>query len=254
MFKQIWNSREIIWETSVLEFGQKYRGTILGFFWSVLEPLAQLLILFVVFSFLHSFEENFVVYLFSGLIMIHFFSRSTTQAMNSLSSKKSILLSINIPKIIFPISSILTNFWMFKIEIAIFFIFIILFGLTLDVTALLLFVTFGLLVILTIGTGIILTILRTYVKDIQTIWGIITMSLIFVTPVFWYVDDMPPFLAKLFLLNPLALLMEMTHDVILFNSIPTIYDFIYAIGTSFGSLIIAYVLYKKNEKKITELL
>ena len=254
MFKQIWNNRELIWETSVLEFSQKYRGTILGFVWSILEPLIQLLILFAVFSFLHSFDENFVIYLFSGLIMIHFFSRSTTQAMNSLSSKKSILLSINIPKIIFPISNILTNFWLFTIEIVIFFIFIILFGLTLDVTAFLLFAIFGLLVILVTGIGVILTVLCAYVKDIQTIWGIVTMSLIFITPVFWYVDDMPPFLAKLFLLNPLALLMEMTHDVILFNSIPTIFDFTYVTCISVGLLIVAYILYKKNEKKITELL
>ena len=114
--------------------------------------------------------------------------------------------------------------------------------------------TFGLLIILTVGFGIILAVLRSYIKDIQTVWGIVTMSLIFVTPVFWYVKDMPPFLAKLFLLNPLAVLMEMTHDVILFNSIPTNSDFIYAIGTSFGSLIIAYVLYRRTEKKITELL
>ncbi len=120
----IWKSRDIIFHISIMDLKLKYKGTMLGFLWSVLEPLVQLAVLYVIFSALRPSEENFIIYLFSGLIIIHLFARGTTSGMNSLVTKKSILLSLNIPKLIFPISSTMTNVWMFGIELIIFFMFI----------------------------------------------------------------------------------------------------------------------------------
>ena len=117
---KLWNSRQTIFFISIIDLKLRYRGTVLGFIWSVLEPLAQLGILYVVFSALRSADTSFVVYLFSGLIMIHLFARGATQGLNSLVSKKSIIISLNIPKMIFPFAGILTNLYMIGIEIIIF--------------------------------------------------------------------------------------------------------------------------------------
>ena len=99
-----WNFRSTIYYMSLAGLKIKYKGTVLGFLWSVLEPLAQLAVLYVVFSAIRGDNENFVVYLFIGLIIIHFFGRSTTQGMNSLLSNKPIIISLNVPRQIFPIS------------------------------------------------------------------------------------------------------------------------------------------------------
>jgi len=249
---EIWNYREVILYTSILELKVKYKGTFLGFIWSVLEPLAQLAILFAVFSFLYSSDESFVIYLFLGLIMVQFFSRGTTHAMNSLIIKKPILTSLDIPKILFPLSSVLTHLWMFFIEIIIFFVFVVIFQQNIGVTALFILPIFGLLIILTTGISLIISVLMIHIRDFQTLWGIVTLSLIFITPVFWYVDDMPTDIANIFLLNPLALLMEMAHESIIFNEIPTTFEFSYAIGSTIAILFVGYFLFKKTEKKLVE--
>ena len=206
------------------------------------------------FSFLYSADEHFVVYLFSGLIMLHFFIRSTSHAMNSLSTKKGLLISLNIPKIIFPISSVLTGIWTFFIEIFLLGIFVIIFGLNLTETILLLFPIYLLLGVLVLGFSLILAVLRTYLKDFQSVWGIITMSLLFITPIFWYVKDMPEEVSQILLFNPLALLIEMAHKVLIFGTFPSIFEWAYVITTTIGILFVGYYLFRKTERRLVELL
>jgi len=251
-FVDLWKIKSTIVFLSITELKLKYRGALLGFFWSVLEPLAQLGILYLVFSALRSADENFIIYLFSGLIMIHLFSRTTVQGMNSLVNKKSIIISLNIQKIIFPLSGILTILYMVGIEVGIFFLFMIILKIEITLTILLLPVIFGILIIFATGVSLLLSIIRLYFKDIQSIWGIVVMSLIFITPVFWRVEDMPSEIASLFLLNPLAMMMEMAHKVILYDTIPTINEFVYAILSSFVVLLIGWMLFVKKEAEIVE--
>ncbi len=248
----IQNVFQIIFHISIMDLKVKYKGTVFGFIWSVVEPLVQLGVLYIIFSSLRSTDEGFVIYLFSGLIIIHLFSRGTTSGLQSLAMRKTILLSINIPKIIFPISSVMTNVWMFGIELVIFFLFM--FGLQIQITSTILFLPIVLLIliILIMGISILLSILRLYFKDIQTLWGILTMSLIFITPVFWHVKDMPENVKEILMLNPLAVLMEMMHKVILFNTTPSLNEFVYASSLSIGILFGSYIIYKKVEKRIAE--
>lgn len=251
-FVDLWKIRSTIIFLSIIELKLKYRGAFLGFFWSILEPLAQLGILYVVFNALRSTDESFVIYLFSGLIMIHLFSRTTVQGMNSLVNKKSIIISLNIPKIIFPLSGILSILYMIGIEIGIFSLFIIILKVKITSTILLLPTIFGILIVFATGVSLLLSIIRLYFKDIQSIWGIIVMSLIFITPIFWYVSDMPSEITSLFLLNPLALIIEMAHKVILFDTIPTVNEYIYVMISSFAVLVIGWALFVKTEAKIAE--
>lgn len=248
----IQNAFQIIFHISIMNLKVKYKGTVFGFIWSVIEPLVQLGVLYIIFSSLRPTDEGFVIYLFSGLIVIHLFSRGTSSGLSSLATRRAILLSLNIPKIIFPISSVMTNVWMFGIELTIFFLFIFGLGIPITITILFLPIILLLLIILIIGISILISILRLYFKDIQTLWGILTMSLIFITPVFWHVKDMPDNVIEILMLNPLAVLMEMMHKVILFDTIPSLNEFIYATSLSIGILFGSYIIYRKVEKRITE--
>ena len=253
-FLQIVKSRYLISHLAKAELKLKYRGTVLGFIWSVLEPLAQLGVLYLVFSSIRPTEPSFVIYLFSGLIMVHFFGRSTNQSINSLFSNKAILHSLNIPKIIFPFSAVLSNLYMFLIEIGIFFLFIFTLQIELSYTVFLLPLIYGLLIILTSGLALLFSVIRLFFKDIQSIWGIVIMSLIFITPVFWMVKNMPIEIARLFLLNPLALLMEMAHEVILYGVVPSPEEFRTAVIATFVIFFLGLGLFYKFEKRVAELL
>jgi len=143
---------------------------------------------------------------------------------------------------------------MFLIEIGIFFMFIFVLQIELSYTVFILPLIFGLFIILTTGLALLFSVIRLFFKDIQSIWGIVTVSLIFITPVFWKIEDMPDEIAKLFLLNPLALLMEMTHQVVLFDVIPSTEEFRNSIIATFVIFFLGLGLFKKFEKRMVELL
>jgi len=143
---------------------------------------------------------------------------------------------------------------MFLIEIGIFFMFIFALQIELSYTVFILPLIFGLFIILTTGLALLFSVIRLFFKDIQSIWGIVTVSLIFITPVFWRIKDMPDDIAKLFLLNPLALLMEMTHQVVLFDVIPSTEEFRNSIIAAFVIFFLGLGLFKKFEKRMVELL
>lgn len=249
---EVLKKRKMISYLSIVELKLRFTGTVLGFLWSVLEPLIQLLIMYVIFTAIRAREEDFMIYLFSGLIMVHLFSRGTTQGMNSLFSKKSIIISINIPKAVFPFSVILTNIYMFLIDIAIFFMFVVILDFKLSLTIIFLPLIYGLLIVLITGISLLLSVTRIFFTDIRAIWGIVTLSLIFITPVFWRLETIPSELARILLLNPLALLMTMSRDVIMFNTIPSNQVFLYAIISCFVILFIGWEVFSKLEKRIVE--
>jgi len=250
--QDVWRLRHTIVYFAISELKLKYRGTVLGFLWTVIEPLAQLLVLYVVFTAIRIADEEFVVYLFTGLIMLHFFNRSSVAGLNSIAIRKSILLSLNVPKLIFPISQMLTNIYILAIEIVIFFMFLFSFGTNITMTIFIYPIIIALLMIFTLGVSLILAVIRTYFKDIQAIWAIVAMALLFITPIFWKISAMPPEVARIFLLNPLALLIESAHRVVLWDTIPVFEEFAYMIISSFAVLILGWLLFLKIEKRMVE--
>jgi ABC-type polysaccharide/polyol phosphate export permease len=246
--------KQMILHLSITELKVKYRGTFLGFIWSVLEPIVQLAVLYVVFTAIRLRGDDFIEYLFIGLIFIHFFSRSTTQGMNSIIKNKSIVNSINIPKFVFPSSIVLSNFYMFMIETGVFLIMILILQTQISSTIVYFPIIIGLLIVFTMGISLILSTVRMYFKDIQSVWSIVTMSLIFITPVFWRVENMTKDLADILLLNPLALLMELAHQTILFGEFPSNSDMIYVTITTGLIFGVGWYIFHRKEKKMAELL
>jgi len=245
---------QVIFHLAITELKLRYRGTSLGFLWSVLEPIIQLGVLYVIFSAIHPTDQSFIVYLFIGLITIHFFSRSTSQGMNSIVNKKSIIISLRVPRIIFPFSIVLSNLYMFMIEIGFFIAISIMLKISITNTIIIFPIIVGLIIILTAGMTLILSSIRLYFKDVQSIWSIVTMSLIFVCPVFWHVSEMSKEIKQILFLNPLALLIEMSHQVILYGIVPTNEGIIYVVVVTIAIFIIGLTVFNKIERKMAEII
>ncbi|MEG2174395.1 MAG: ABC transporter permease, partial [Oscillospiraceae bacterium] len=89
----------------------KYRRSILGYLWSLLNPLLMMVVMSVVFSFMFRFDiPNYPIYLITGQIMFTFFSESTTMAMNSIIGNAALMKKVYVPKYIFPVSRVLSCF------------------------------------------------------------------------------------------------------------------------------------------------
>ena len=109
-----------------------------------------------------------------------------------------------------------------------------------------------LLLVLILGFSYILSIVNVFLKDIQLIWAILTQTLLFVSPIFWYLKDSNEILFAIHSINPLGQLIEINHKLIILGEIPPLSDWLYTSGIIFGILFLGYYLFKKFEQKILE--
>jgi ABC-type polysaccharide/polyol phosphate export permease len=233
----------------------RYRGTVLGIFWSFLEPLLLLSVFYFVFTniFVNSIP-NFELHLFIGLILFFMFSRGTSMGLTSISSNAHIISNVRIPKVILPLSYNLTALIMMGFDFSIFFIFMVVLGFTPPITIVFLPIFIILIFLFSIGISLFLSILSVKLKDLNYLWIVITNVIVFLTPIFWKLEDMSPAIREVLQYSPWIQLVSMTQDVVLYNKLPEPLNLMYVIIFVFVTLGIGLLLFKKLENKITEFL
>ena len=108
--KELVQYRELIQYLVVTDLRVRYRGSILGFLWTLLNPLLLTLVLWLVFSkFGKVDEKNYALFLLSGLMVWIFFSQSVTMALNSIVKQRGLIQKIYVPKVVFPIAVVISN-------------------------------------------------------------------------------------------------------------------------------------------------
>ena len=200
----------------------KYRRSVLGMLWSVLNPLGMMIIMSIVFS--HVFRsniENFPVYLMCGQVIFNFYNEASTVAMSSVLGNASLIKKVYVPKYLFPVSKVCSCFVNLVTSFIALVIVIVATGTKLSWTALLVFIPVIYVFVFSLGMGLMLSALVVTFRDLQHLYGILITAWMYMTPIFYPVDMLPGWVADLVRLNPLANFIEMFRDVILYNVVPS---------------------------------
>ena len=188
------------------DFKKKYKRTVLGMAWSVLSPLLTLLVMRLVFTqFFGRNMEHYTIYLFCGNLVFSYFNESTTQGMQSLMTNASIFTKVNIPKYLFLFAKNVQTLINFGLTLGVFFIFCILDNITFTWKFICLLYPIACLVLFNVGVGLVLSALYVFFRDIQYLWSVFTMLLMYVSAIFYTIDGYSSLVRHLFLLNPVYL-------------------------------------------------
>lgn len=245
--------RTLILQLALTNIKVRFKDTYLGFLWTVLEPLLTFLTLYVVFTSLRfNTGENFAIYLITGVMIHHIFVRGTMGGLGSLRLNTGILKSLKINRESFPVASTLAMTILAIVEVAVLVSLMPFFQFFPSVTILLLPIPIILVLILVLGMSYLLSIISVYIRDIQTIWGVVVTALFFVSPIFWYLKDAEGILLTIHSINPFGQLVEITHKIAVFGEIPTLSDWLYTTMFVFAILIFGYAIFRKFENKILE--
>ncbi len=242
----------------------QYRNSVLGILWTFLQPLMTTLVLVVVFGSLFGRDSskvlNYPIYLLCGRLMYEFFTQSTKRAMRSVRNSASVIKKVYVPKYIYPLSNVISTFVTFLISLLVLACFIIYFTLFSDnppnITPyiLLSWVPIAILLVLSLGVGMILSTLEVFFRDIEYLYEVFCMLLFYMTPIFYNVEQLN-ISNKLILtalqLNPLYSLVEMFRSCVLFGEMFNLTHLLYSLGFSLVTLVIGIaVFYKKQDKFI----
>jgi lipopolysaccharide transport system permease protein len=234
----------------------RYKNSFLGFVWTFLQPLLFLGVLYVVFdTFLGGRKiPYFPLYLLLGLILWNSFSRSTLLSIMSFVSMRELLSKVYFPREILPISTTITSFIMMLFDLCAFAVFLILFNFLPPFTVVFFPILLIILFILTLGLSFMLSVGNVYFRDLEHIWGIVLQAGFFLAPIFLSMDVYPPQLLRILVFNPMTLMIDMAHNIVLYGHLPSIGAFGYLAVASFTILGLGYMIFRKFESKAIELL
>lgn len=249
----LWQKRSLIYNFAITDLKIRYRNSILGFFWTVLEPLLLLGVLYLVFTNIFKSQiEHYGLYLLLGIIMWNTFTRGTEISLNSVTSRTGIVTQIYFPREIPAISSTITAFLMMCFEFVVFGIFMAIFKFVPPLTILLLPLVLLLEFFLVLGFSLPLSVLNVRYRDMQFIWKVFVQVGFFITPIFYKIDILPESIRKALTYSPLVQIFNIAHDVTIYNSVPSQSSIEFAIITTGIVLAVGYGTFKKIQKRAIE--
>ena len=250
---EIWSYRHLVKKIALNELKLRYKNSVLGLFWSLLEPLLIFIVLYFVFSYLMKLNmEHYQLFLFLGIICWDLFEKGTTMGLYSVTSKPSLVKKVYFPREVLVVGMCLTALLMITFEFVVFFAFMLFLGVIPPQTAVVFpFILLGEFLIV-IGLSLFLSALNVYYKDVQYIWSVLLRALFFLTPVIYPVSIYPPQYAGLFLLNPIARVVEASRKTLIYNALPNISDIAIIYASAIIALAIGYIVFMKLEPRFAE--
>ena len=252
--------KSLLYELTRKNIKLKYRDSWLGIFWSFLQPLLTMAVLSVVFGNIFGAEREYIVcypvYLFSGRLLFEFFTSSSKMALNSFRSNAAIIKKVYVPKYMYPLSGILSNFVTFSISILCYicvWIFFKLTGmsdggeLTLTPYVLLFFIPMAILLMFVVGVGLILSILQVYFRDIQYIWDVFCTLLFYMVPAIYHINSIKSDWTRAIIqIYPLYSMIELFRQCVLYGEPMQWQMLLYALAWALGVLLIGIFIFNKK--------
>ncbi len=220
----LYEYRELIKNLVVSDLKVKYANSILGFAWSLLNPLLMLIVLYFVFSNVFKSEDNFAVYILIGLLAWRFFSIGTNSALNSIVGKPSLVTKIFIPREVLTLSSVLSGLISSTLEFLVLLPLLVIVGDGLEWTIVLFPVVHLLFFLIIYGLSLMLASMYVYFRDLNQIWDVLLQLGMFLSPIVYPVSIIPEEYRSIYLLNPITCVINMYRDIFLYGNIPRISD------------------------------
>ena len=252
--KELYAYREMIVGLVRRDLRGRYKGSVLGFLWTFVNPLLQLVVYTMVFSvIMKNGIEKYYIYLFVGLVPWIFFSTSVTGGANSILSSKDMVKKIYFPREVLPISVVTSGFinmlFCFIVNFAALFIS----GIGINPVALL-FLPIIMIVeyFLALGFALLSSALTVYFRDLEYILGIITMAWMYLTPVMYPETMVPENLLWILKVNPMTSVIMAYRDILYYKQIPQLETLLQALFVGIVFCILGHFVFCKLQKGFVE--
>lgn len=260
-------SRELFWNLTLRELRGKYKRSLLGWTWSLLNPLATMVIFTVVFRFFLKVEvapgepsglDVFALFLLCGLLPWNFLSNGMSGSMGALIGNSNLIKKVFFPREILVVSNIASWVVSFLLEMAVLAIVLLVAG---NFVVPWLVPALALVVVQTVfvvGIGLLLSVLNVYFRDVQHLIGIMLQIWFYATPIVYPISvvrdalDDSPGLFTLYKLNPMVRFVEAYRDCLYDLRFPALLDSVYLVGVSAATLALGVFVFARLEPKLAE--
>jgi ABC-type polysaccharide/polyol phosphate export permease len=242
--REAWRYRDLIVFLVRRDLTARYKRSVLGVAWTMLNPLGMMIVLSIVFSQIFRINiENYPAFVLSGLIAWTFFAQTSAAAINVLVWGGDLLQRIYIPRSAFAISSIGTGLINLILSMVPLILVMLVTGAPLHITILLSPVAMILLGLFSLGIGLLISTIGIYFFDIVEMYGIVLMAWMYLTPIIYSLDILPPNLQQYLKLNPLVHLVGLFRSLVFEGTIPSLRYWLISIAIALGTFLIGWLIF-----------
>jgi lipopolysaccharide transport system permease protein len=233
IFLSLWRNRSLAFQMVVRDVVGRYRGSLAGLLWSLFNPVLMLLVYTFVFSVVLKMRWggasggrlDFAVMVFSGMIVHSLFSECINRAPTIVLGSPNLVKKVIFPLEVLPWVTLGSALFHTLVNFAVLLVFVFIAQQSISWTALLFPLVLAPFALFTLGTCWILASVGVYLRDIGQVTGLLTMVLLFLSPVFFPLSALPPLYQKLFQLNPLSFVIEQGREVLVWGRLPAWSEF-----------------------------
>jgi lipopolysaccharide transport system permease protein len=235
------------------DFKVRYRNSVLGFIWSLLNPLAFMIILTLVFSFLLRVSiPNFAAWVLIGLLVWRFFSIATNQSLFSIVGNPSLVSKVYVPRHIIVLSTNLASFLGAALEFVVLLPLLVVLGVNLTPYALFLPAILVMEFLLVFVLSLSLSSLNLKYRDFYQVWDIALQLGFFLSPIVYDASLIPERYRLLYSLNPVTRLIESAREIFLEGHLPSVFDNVVIVASVGILLLIGFAIFRRLETGFAE--
>ncbi len=229
----------------------KYRRSVLGILWSLLQPILLMLVLNAVFSYVFRNKvEHFPLYLITGHSLFGFFTEATNGALMSVVDSSMLIKKVYVPKYIFPLEKVLFAFVNMLFSMVAIVLLILMYGVPLSPTMLLFPVPLVALLMFAAGLGLMLANLYVFFRDIKYLYSVLTTAWMYLTPIFYDIEMLKgSAVYPIVRYNPLTCYITYFRDVFIYGNAPTLEQNLLCFGYGLAAIVLGTWIFKRTQDR-----
>lgn len=252
-FHQWVQVRDLLRELIARDIKLRYRGSLLGIAWTLLNPLAELLVLLFVFgSVFHVSIPNFGAYLFIGLLVYGWFQTSLNFATGAIVGNRELVRRPGVPSVILPIVTVASNLVHFVLSLPILFGLLIISRVHLTSAVLALPILIAIQFVFIVGVAYPVATIHVWFRDTQHVLRVALQLLFYLTPIFYEASSVPARLQPVYRLNPMAHMVDAYRAVLIRGEFPEPTSLLFLTLLSFGLLFAGVVWFRHASDRFAD--
>lgn len=254
LLKELYDYREMIFSLVQRDLKGRYKGSLLGFLWTFLNPLLQLCVYTLVFSvIMRNGIEDFYLFLFVALVPWMFFSACVASAAGLIRAQQDMVKKIYFPREVLPVAFVTSQFINMFYSLLVVLAVLMIAGKGINIFAVLFLpVIMVIEYVMALGIALITSAITVYFRDMEYLLGIITMAWQFLTPIFYSVDMVPARLMPIFNLNPMTSVIIAYRDILYYKQLPKMETLIQAVICGFLLLVAGLFVFGRLKRHFAE--
>jgi lipopolysaccharide transport system permease protein len=251
--KSLWEFKYLIYNLVLRDLKVKYKGSTLGFLWSLLNPLLMIAVYTVAFKYVIKIRiESFAIFLFSALLPWNFLSSGLSMGVTSITENTNLVKKVYFPREVLPLSIVLVNLFHFCLTFLVLVPAMLFFHITPGFAFFFLVVIIFFQTLFVLGLTLLVAALNVYYRDVKHFLEVVLNLWFWMTPIIWSLDLVPEEFRTFVYFNPFTPFVKAYRDIILHGKMPSLIITLAVIVIAILFFLLGSLVFQKKQRRFAE--